>query len=150
MNTETWPIKNCEKNIRPCTNCKEGKHMRPDRRWKFFKCKRCGKCCAEIGLPYDPESIFSIANHLGLTIDQVIAKFYGRIVDGGHAWESEDCKRKPCPFLRTDGDMKSCEIYLIRPAGCKKYPFDTDFGRAGVDCTAAETVYAKLRKEEHD
>lgn len=122
--------------------------MPQSRQWELFKCQQCGKCCAEIGLPYDPESIFEIARYLDLTIDQVIDKYYGRIVDEGKAWESEDYKRTPCPFLVADGDMKCCTIYSVRPSGCKLYPFETDFGRAGVDCKAAEIVYAKIREEE--
>lgn len=122
--------------------------MRKDRRWELFKCRRCGKCCAEIGLPYDPESIFQIADHLNLSIDEVINKYYGRTIDDGKAWKSEDHKRTPCPFLIADGDIRCCAIYSVRPSGCKFYPFDTDFGRAGVDCKAEEAVCAKLREKD--
>lgn len=122
--------------------------MRQDRRWHFFKCKQCGKCCIEIGLPYDPESIFEIAKFLDLEVNQVIEKYYGRIVEDGKAWESEDYKRKPCPFLRSAGDMKFCIIYSVRPLGCKLYPFETDLGTAGVDCAIARIVCAKLKEEE--
>jgi Fe-S-cluster containining protein len=121
--------------------------MRQDRRWKYFKCQQCGKCCAEIGLPYDPKSIFKIAEHLDLTIEQVIDKYYGRMVDDGKAWEPDDRKRTPCPFLKTNRDVKFCLIYAVRPSGCRLYPFDTDFGRNGVECAAAEIVYARLREE---
>jgi Fe-S-cluster containining protein len=120
--------------------------MRQDRRWDLFTCQRCGKCCVE--LPYDPDSIFEIAKFLGINVEQAIAKYYGRIVEDGKAWESEDYKRTPCPFLTAIGDMKSCAIYSVRPLGCRLYPFDTDFGRAGIDCDAAEKVYATLRKED--
>lgn len=119
-----------------------------DKRWSLFKCLRCGKCCVEIGLPYDPKSIFDIAKHLDLTVHQVLEKYYGRIVEEGKSWESEDNKRTPCPFLKTDGHVKCCSIYSVRPIGCRLYPFDTDFGRAGVDCKAAEAVFEKLREEE--
>jgi Fe-S-cluster containining protein len=122
--------------------------MIQDRRWDLFKCQRCGKCCVEIGLPYDPESIFEIAKFLDLKVDQVIEKYYGRISDDGKAWESEDYKRAPCPFLSADGDIKSCSIYSVRPLGCRLYPFDTDFGRAGIDCPGARIVYEKLEEEE--
>jgi len=118
--------------------------MRQDRRWDLFKCHQCGKCCVE--LPYDPESIFGIAKFLELDVPQVIEKYYGRIVNDGKAWESEDQKRKPCPFLRADGAWKSCAIYSVRPEGCKSYPFDTDCGRAGIDCPGARIVYVKLKR----
>ena len=122
--------------------------MREDRRWDLFKCQRYGKCCVEIELPYDPESIFEIAKFLDLELAQMIEKYYGRIVEDGKAWESEDYKRRPCPFLKSDGDMKSCLIYSVRPMGCKLYPFNTDFGRAGVDCPGAKIVYAKLEEDD--
>jgi Fe-S-cluster containining protein len=122
--------------------------MRKAKRWGYFKCQQCGKCCAGIGLPYDPESIYKIAEYLNLSIDQVIEKYYGRIVEAGKSWESDDNKRTPCPFLKTNGELKFCSIYEVRPSGCKSYPLDTDFGRNGVDCKAAEIVYTKLREEE--
>jgi Fe-S-cluster containining protein len=122
--------------------------MRQDRRWHLFKCQRCGKCCTEIGLPYDPKSIFEIATFLNLAVDQVIGKYYGRVVEDGKYWESEDHKRTPCPFLTLAGDRKCCAIYSVRPLGCRLYPFETDLGRAGVDCAGASIVYAKLEEEE--
>ena len=127
---------------------RRGHDMRRDRRWELFECQRCGKCCSEIGLPYDSRNIFQIADHLNLSIEEVISKYYGRIVDDGKAWESEDYKRTPCPFLMAGGGIKCCSIYSVRPSGCKLYPFDTDLGRAGVDCKAAEVVYAKISEEE--
>ena len=47
------------------------------------------KCCIEIGLPYDPESIFKIAKFLDIEVGQAIEKYYGRIVEDGKAWESD-------------------------------------------------------------
>ena len=46
--------------------------MRLDKRWNLFKCQRCGKCCIEIGLPYDPERVFEIAKFLNLSVEEVI------------------------------------------------------------------------------
>lgn len=122
--------------------------IQQDRRWDLFNCQRCGKCCTELGLPYDPESVFEIAKFLNLNVAQVIEKYYGKIVEGANEWEPEDYKRKPCPFLMEDGDTKSCLIYTVRPLGCKLYPFNTDFGRAGVDCPGAKIVYEKLDEED--
>jgi len=121
--------------------------MLQDRRWDLFECQRCGKCCVQIGLPYDPESIFEISKFLNLEVEQVIEKYYGRFTQNRKAWESETHKRRPCPFLSMDGDRKSCSIYSVRPLGCRAYPFDTDFGRQGVDCPGAELVYAKLEEK---
>lgn len=124
--------------------------MRQDKRWNLFKCHRCGRCCSEIGLPYDPEKIFEIAQFLGLSVDQVIEKYYGRISEDNKSWISEDQKRTPCPFLKSDsGVKKTCAIYEVRPEGCRLYPFETDFGREGVDCPAAKIVYKKLYGRNH-
>ncbi|MBN1516310.1 YkgJ family cysteine cluster protein [Candidatus Sumerlaeota bacterium] len=123
--------------------------MRQDRRWEHFECQQCGKCCIEIGLPYDPKSIFEIAKFLGLGVNQVIEQYYGHITEDGKDWESEDHKRTPCPFLNVDDDRKSCTIYSVRPEGCKLYPFNTDGGRQNVDCPGARIVYAKLKEEEN-
>jgi len=124
--------------------------MRQDRRWELFECQRCGKCCVEIGLPYDHLRIHEIATFLALSLDEVIEQYYGKIIekDNSKYWESEDHKRTPCPFLETEGDVTICSIYPVRPDGCRLYPFDTDFGRDGVDCSAADIVYTKLREEQ--
>ena len=121
--------------------------MRQDRRWELFECRRCGRCCIEIGLPYDPESIFEIARSLDLSVDEVIERYYGRVSDDRKSWISEDEKRTPCPFLETEADKKACTIYSVRPKGCRLYPFNTDFGRQGVDCPAAKIVYNRLEDE---
>ena len=122
--------------------------MQQNKMWALFKCQQCGKCCIEIGLPYDPERIFEIAEFLKIGVGRVIEKYYGRITEDGKAWESEDNKRTPCPFIRVNGDKASCAIYSVRPLGCRLYPFDTDFGREGVDCPGARIVYVKLQEEE--
>lgn len=122
--------------------------MQKDRRWELFDCERCGKCCIEIGLPYDSESIFEIARFLNSTVDKVIEKYFGCIIENSKSWKPEDHKRTPCPFLKADGDRKACAIYPVRPMGCKLYPFETDFGRQDVDCPGAKIVYNRLKEEE--
>lgn len=120
--------------------------MQQDRRWELFECQRCGRCCIEIGLPYDPRRIHEIALFLDLTADHVIEKYYGQITEDRKSWVSEDHKRTPCPFLKADADRKACAIYPVRPEGCRLYPFETDFGRQNVDCPGAKIVYAKLEE----
>lgn len=114
--------------------------------WNLFKCHQCGKCCTELGLPYDPRSVPNIAAFLGISIEDVIHTYYGKPAGDGKHWESEDHKRKPCPFLVDDVNKKACRIYCVRPEGCRAYPFDTDFGTSGVDCPAAKETYAKLKQ----
>ncbi len=115
--------------------------------WKNFKCTRCGICCEETGLPWDPHRSHKIAEFLNISISQLIEKYYGRITSDGTHWESEEEKRTPCPFLKSEGVQKSCLIYPVRPEPCELYPFETDFGRCGVDCPAAKKVLEKLENE---
>jgi Fe-S-cluster containining protein len=117
-----------------------------DRRRELFECQRCGICCTGIELPYDPKSIFEIAKFLGLTVENTIEKYYGRMSEDGKSWESEEDKRKPCPFLAPDSyGKKSCQIHTVKPYGCRLYPFDSN---GGLDCPVARTIYDKLRNED--
>ena len=116
--------------------------------WKYFECRRCGKCCAILGLPYDPKSIFDIADYFKLTVDDVIETYYGKITEDRMTWESDETKRKPCPFLKITDGKASCKIYSVRPDGCKLHPMDTDFGRSGIDCEAWKIAYDNLTHEE--
>lgn len=118
--------------------------------WKYFQCQQCGSCCKEIGLPYDKESIFKMADYLKMSIDQIIEKYYGRLTLDRSEWLSEDSKRTPCPFLKISEGSCFCEIYSIRPNGCRAYPIDTDGGRQGVECPAWEIAFSKLKKEQED
>lgn len=108
-----------------------------DPRWEIFNCRRCGKCCAEIGLPWDPNRISEIAEFLGVSVDQAIERYYGTLVDDGQCWDSDDNKRTPCPFLESSPERKRCSIYAVRPEGCRIYPLETDAGRQGVDCSGS-------------
>jgi Fe-S-cluster containining protein len=108
--------------------------MKQDNRLKLFDCQRCGRCCVEIGLPYDPKIIFEMAKFLGLEVLEVIEKYYGQVTEDGKDWVSSDHKRTPCPFITEYSGTKSCAIYTVRPSGCRLYPLDTDGGRQDVDC----------------
>jgi len=112
--------------------------------WKYFKCQQCGKCCREIGLPYDSESCFNMADFLNISVTQVIEKYYGRLSANGSEWKSDNSKRIPCPFLKGTDDRYFCEIYSVRPKGCELYPMETDFGPQNVDCPAWKIVISKL------
>ena len=95
-------------------------------------------------MPWDPLRLPEIAEFVGLTVDEVIEKYYGHRTEDGQRWEFDDHKRTPCQFLKKEGNRKICSIYPVRPEGCRAYPFNTDFGRCGVDCPAAKEVYKKL------
>ncbi len=121
-----------------------------NRMWKYFQCQRCGACCTQIGLPYDEESAFKIADFLKMPVDEVIKNYYGNMTSDGLEWESCDSKRTPCPFLKYSDEKFSCEIYSVRPLGCRLYPIDTDGGRQGIYCPAWEIAFLRLKKEQED
>ena len=114
----------------------------------FFRCHRCGTCCKEIGLPYDPESCFAIAKYFSISPKELISRYYGRLSIDGSEWESDDSKRTPCPFLIVNKNEQEtkCAIYSVRPEGCKLYPIRTDFGPGSVNCPAWKIAINKLRK----
>lgn len=120
--------------------------MPEDRRWKYFECKRCGYCCTGIDIPYDPKSIFEIAEYLGLAVNEAIDKYYGVITENGKYIEFQSHKRNPCPFLISDSqNKKSCTIYPVRPHACRDFPFDTT---GTLDCPEARKVIDKIRQED--
>jgi Fe-S-cluster containining protein len=120
--------------------------IKPDRRWDLFKCQRCGKCCTDIDLPYDKKSFFEIADFLGLTTEETIDKYYGKISQDGKYLEFDEHKRNPCPFLIAEDDGKSsCYIHPVKPDGCRLYPFDST---GTLDCPAAKAVIEIIRKED--
>jgi Fe-S-cluster containining protein len=109
--------------------------MFPHAQWKDFQCRRCGKCCTEMGLPYDSQKIGEIARFLGLTVDKVIERYYGRFCEDRKSWVSESHKRTPCPFIMTISDnKKACAIYPIRPKACRQYPLESAFDARWIEC----------------
>jgi Fe-S-cluster containining protein len=85
-----------------------------------------------------------MADFLGISIDELIQKYYGHKSEDGERLVLEETKRKPCPFLVSGGGKKACGIYPVRPEGCRGFPFDTDRGTDGVPCPAANEVYVSL------
>ena len=114
--------------------------------WKYFECKRCGKCCLELGLPYNQESLLNMSTYLNISEEQVIEKYYGELSDGSKR-ESNDRKRIPCPFLKDTGDRYFCEIYSARPEGCRIYPMESVGGRF---CPRWEIAISELKKEQEE
>ena len=107
--------------------------------WPYFKCQRCGRCCENSGLPWDPDNIEKMAEFLKMDSENLVNRYYGDIYweNGERFIRWDETRRKPCPFL---GEDKSCKIYPIRPMGCKAYLIDTHLGRGGVDCPAMKIV----------
>lgn len=120
--------------------------MAGNRRWELFNCQRCGICCNGIELPYDPDNLPQLAEFLGITGQDVIEKYYGQLSADGRELIFDRDKREPCPFIAKEMDGGSiCNIYPVRPEGCRLYPFDT---MGGLDCPAARVVYEQLRQEQ--
>lgn len=120
--------------------------IKTDRRWELFECQRCGICCTGLDLPYDPKSLFEIADFLGLTAEETFNKYYGKISQDAKSWEFDEHKRNPCPFLMTEDNGKSsCYIHLVKPDGCKLYPFDST---GTLDCPVAKTVIEIIKRED--
>ena len=114
--------------------------------WANFNCQRCGKCC-EGDLPWDPSRHKEIAAFLNITTDDLFNTYYGKISPNGRV-ELYDSKRAPCPFYKSEHNVNKCTIYPVRPEGCRLFPFDSDGGCAGVDCSAAKIAYEIVRKEQ--
>lgn len=118
--------------------------------WEFFECQRCGRCCESLGLPtpepiIDNDSSFEeIAEYLNETVESLIQKYYGSLDEGYII--PDDNKRKPCPFLRKEGEQAVCSIYQVRPSGCRNFPFNTMGGRCGINCPAHNIAIEKRLK----
>ena len=123
--------------------------MHTHAQWKNFQCCRCGKCCTEMGLPYDSQKIGEIARFLGLTVDKIIERYYGRFNDDRKSWVSEPHKRTPCPFLMTIADnKKACAIHPIRPKACRQFPLESVVDAPWVDCPAKAALEKQQEKDE--
>jgi Fe-S-cluster containining protein len=112
--------------------------------WEFFECQRCGKCCDQLGLPWDISKNPEIAEHLNIGLEEFFQKYYGNIIekDGKKYYEFRDELRKPCQFLGKD---KVCLIYQVRPRQCEDYPIETNHGDSGINCPAYKKAIKVFR-----
>ena len=63
-----------------------------------FDCKRCGKCCKEIGIPWAELDVHLVAAHLNVELDDFLAS-YGFTVDNRSGnIEPSEFGVTPCPF----------------------------------------------------
>jgi Fe-S-cluster containining protein len=115
---------------------------------ELFRCQRCGKCCEQLGLPWDAQKAKDIAAYLHITINDLIEKFYGTYIDDGKAVDLDDQKRIPCPFVRREpGGMALCTVYPVRPSDCVSfpvYPLRYDF----MECPAVRSIVNEIRSNE--
>jgi len=84
-----------------------------------FKCTGCGECCTgEPGYVWlSPEEIKTIANHLGLPIEEFLKTYTRKIF--GRVSLLEDRLNYDCIFLKD----KRCQIYSARPLQCRTFPW---------------------------
>jgi len=90
-----------------------------------FECVRCGRCCAGPAEGYvwvTVEEIEAIAEYLKTPPDEARARYVRRV--GRRHSLLEDARTKDCVFLRYDArGLSFCEIYPVRPAQCRTWPF---------------------------
>jgi Fe-S-cluster containining protein len=105
-----------------------------------FTCTRCGKCCT--GKPgvvwVDPSEIDRIAALLGITQDEMIARFT-RPID--HRRSLTERRDGACTFFEAG---RGCTIYSERPRQCRTWPFwdsnlstPADWDRTMDECPGA-------------
>ncbi|HPD28997.1 MAG TPA: YkgJ family cysteine cluster protein [Phycisphaerae bacterium] len=77
-------------------------------------CRECGACCRDNAIPVSEEEIERLAGRLGLSPDEVRAKYISH-----DEAEGDHIDARPCPFL--NGNL--CSVYDSRPEGCRGYPY---------------------------
>jgi uncharacterized protein len=100
--------------------------MMPPKTWYAdglrFECQSCGDCCRNHGeycyVFLTGRDVVAIAEHLGISQDQLIEKHCERVGDE----LSLRTDLPDCPFLK-DGE---CVVYPVRPKQCETWPFWTD------------------------
>jgi len=99
-----------------------------DNRWYAaglaFECVQCGRCCAGPAEGYvwvtDAE-IEAIAKHLAIPPDRFRAGYLRR-VRGSYSLV-ERPENRDCIFLSEGDGVRRCDIYAVRPAQCRAWPF---------------------------
>ena len=82
--------------------------------WKHIDCRTCANCCRMQHPVFSRTEAQRIATYLGLTLEEVRARYLTSDADTGKYITRE----LPCPFL--DGNL--CGVYEVRPAVCADYP----------------------------
>ncbi len=84
-----------------------------------FECQKCGACCdVEGGMVYLLESdLKAISSFLGIPPSPFMEEYVTEDEDKNLVIKDNHPSR--CRFL----DQKSCQIYPVRPAQCRTFPF---------------------------
>ena len=89
-----------------------------------FECLHCGRCCAGPEMGYiwvsRPE-IKRIADFLKMTVKELKQQVLRRV--GLRMTIVENPHTRDCVFLRETNQGRGCEIYEVRPAQCRNWPF---------------------------
>lgn len=102
-----------------------------------FVCKRCGECCRKIGVDPHAIDIFTVAEYLDISVEEVIETYLGgEIISRDGKKFIKASIRHPCPFLKGN----ECLIYPVRPNQCKAFPIGTDGRDHGIGCPAMKEV----------
>lgn len=87
-----------------------------------FNCKRCGKCCKKIGIPWTELDPRLVADYLNISLYDFI-DLYGFVMnESSGEIEPAEYNAAPCPFLKYGKENAVCKIYPVRPWICKGYP----------------------------
>ncbi len=92
---------------------------------KGFKCENCGNCCNHSNpISISKEELEKISKYLGISHKEFKQKYVKQAKSGYF-----NLKNLPCIFR--DEQNKTCEIYPVRPAVCRIFPFQ-DLIKEGV------------------
>ncbi|HQN18864.1 MAG TPA: YkgJ family cysteine cluster protein [Syntrophobacteraceae bacterium] len=96
-----------------------------------FECRRCGRCCKQIGIPWSALDPRKVAAYLDIDLNDFLSR-HGFIRDPCSTGikHPPDFDGTACPFLTYDKETAVCGIYPVRPWICKSYP------GPGVTCQA--------------
>ncbi len=91
-----------------------------------FECIGCGRCCAgpEEGYVWVSDAeIAAIAEQLAISADEARSRYTRKV--GGRMSLIERPDNCDCIFLTGPGDNgdRGCDIYPVRPAQCRTWPF---------------------------
>ena len=91
-----------------------------------FTCTQCGNCCT--GPPgfvwYDEEESKKIADHAGITEDELRTRFSFKFNSHWSLGETKTQYGYDCIFLtRDESGHGTCSIYPVRPHQCRTWPF---------------------------
>ena len=89
-----------------------------------YDCCKCANCCKECVITLDTGEIERMAAFLGMTKDCVIAEYLTKADPNDE--KPYMIKKRPCPFLRTDG---KCRVHDCKPDICAGFPYTDRPGR---------------------